>query len=203
MKKFTIGYINHYDQAVFQKHLKPSLLSLAADFDIIPTEYGKNAAEKYNHMIEQCVTPYLIITHQDIAFTPDLLDRIEETIQIDPDFGALGLVGAAQDGNHWSLPDKIFELDTLDSCFIVINMKHGIKFDTVNFPEVHLSTEDYCAQAKNLGKKIYTIKIDNDCQAPSHLAHHSYSTSKEGFCWGNYMQYRQVFEQKWPNYKTT
>lgn len=199
MKKFTISSINHHIGGVYEKYLKKSLDSLEGDFDVIFSNYGKEASKKYNEFIEKCETPYLIITHQDVSFSSDLLKRIEETINDFPEFGAIGMVGV--DSNHeyrWSGP-KVYEVDTLDSCFIVIRLDLGIKFDEINFDEVHCSTEDYCAQLRNIGRNIYTIKIPEG----SLLTHHSQTCSTEGFCWGNYRIYRNKFQQKWPNLKTT
>ena len=200
MKKFTISYIAHHNPEVFQKYLKNSLENLKGDYDVLFCDYTKKATSKYNEFITSCKTPYLIITHQDVTFSPDLLENIEKTIQQVPEFGAIGIVGVDNDKNYrWSVNDNIYELDTLDSCFIVLRIDSNVKFDDALFDEVHLSTEDYCAQLKELDKKIYTIKMPEG----SYISHHSSTCNSEGYMWGNYSYYREIFNSKWPGLQTT
>lgn len=208
-KKFTIGHRARQPK-VYEEFLKKSLNNLSGNFNLIKIDAGdtvdcsdfastKYPAQCYNEMLEACTTPYLILPHEDVSFTGDLLEMLEATIAEYPDFGVIGLVGAAQDGNKWSESGVIHEVDTLDSCFIVVRKDFELKFDEQKFGEFHLFAEDYCARTKQLGKKIYTIKFKEG----SGVGHHSATWTLLGPCWGNYTQYWTVFRQKYPHLKTT
>lgn len=212
--KYTIGYIKH-NSSVNELHIGPSIENLKGEFKVITTEDTLFPAENYNHILSECKTDYLILSHEDVTFPSNLLEKIEMTITHVPDFGCLGMVGVDESRNyHWSYIDKIVELDTLDCCFLVINMKNrnGIKFDTETFGEYHLYVEDFCAQMKRVNKKkIYTIGGISAYEKPilkektesDSMGHHSATVSQRGYCWGRYSEFRRILESKWPNIKTT
>lgn len=213
MKKFTFGYIRHKQQT-HDRYLGKSLAQLQGDFDVVSTTDENFPAFNYNTMLDACRTEYLILTHQDVSFPPDLLERIERTMAALPDFGALGMVGKDVQGYYrWSAPDVIFEVDTLDCCFLIVRADTPARFDTANFGEYHLYVEDFCAQISRLqGKKIYTLLtasgelMDSLYQAdftPVKLVHHSATVSKMGFGWGRYHEFRSILAQKWGSLQTT
>ena len=196
---FTIGYIDHNSE-VHEEYLGPCLKKLKGDFDLIYTDSQKFPADNYNKIIEKCSTQFLILTHQDVTFSDDLLERLEETIKLAPNFGAIGLVGVNKDGVcKFSKTEGIFELDTLDCCFIMINCQHSLKFNSKIFHEYHLYVEDYCAKQKVLGKKTYTILLNEN----SYIKHHSHTWNLLGACWGNYKYFSKIFSRMWPDIKTT
>ncbi|TWI60652.1 hypothetical protein IP91_05060 [Pseudoduganella lurida] len=213
MKKFSIGYISHKQQT-HERYLGPSLAALQGDFDVLSTSDVDYPAANYNDMLERCQTEYLILAHQDISFPPDLLARIESTMAVVPDFGALGAVGRDARGFYrWSEPGALFEVDTLDCCFLVVRADTPCRFDTANFGEYHLYVEDFCCQVSRLqGKKIYTLLTgsgelsDNLYQpgyVPQKLVHHSATVSKQGFGWGRYQEFRDILARKWGEVLTT
>jgi hypothetical protein len=211
--KYTFGYIEH-DKEIHNRYLGPSMSSLKEEFEVITTSNKKFPAENYNDLLDRCKTEYLILTHQDVSFPSNLLEQIDETIKHVPDFGVLGMVGV--DKNHvyrWSNSESIFEVDTLDCCFIVIRKDSPARFDSIIFNEYHLYVEDFCAQMNRLhGKSNYTIGIKSGEILNSHykpnqefnqLSHHSATVSKRGYCWGRYSEFRFKLEKKWPKIKTT
>lgn len=210
MKLFTIGYRARFPN-VFEKYLGPSLNTLQGDFGIIKREekiadshndfMSENSpAKNYNDIIFECSTPYLILCHEDVSFSSDILQCIENTIFKVPEFGVLGLVGCNNQGiNKWSEKNQIFEVDTLDSCFIVIRLDYGLKFNEKDFGGLHLYVEDYCARLKSFGKSIYTIELQQD----SYINHHSSTWSTLGAAWGDYSEYKKTFINLYPNLKTT
>lgn len=213
MKKFTFGYISHNAQ-IHARYLQYSLENLRGDFEVIHTSDQKFPAENYNNMLDQCVTDYLILTHQDVSFPPDLLTCVQRTIDSVPDFGVLGMVGADAGGTHrWSTIKGIYPVDTLDCCFVLIRSSSSARFDTDRFGEFHLYVEDYCAQMNRLfGRQNYTIHIDSDEMPESmykagfvldKLRHHSATVSTKGYCWGRYHEFRRELESKWGGVKTT
>jgi hypothetical protein len=211
---FTIGYISH-DQSVHARFLGPSLTALRGNFEVISVSDELFPAVNYNKLKAQAHAPYLILTHQDVSFSPDLLERIESTIYAVGDFGALGMVGVDQSRlfNKWSTPHQVHELDTADCCFIVIKTNNQMQFDGLNFDEYHLYVEDYCAQLKRIyGQKIFTILTSSSeaspytpiiWSRPTFLDHHSVTLNECGFCWGRYWEFRGRLESKWPGIKTT
>lgn len=210
-KKFTIGYRARFPDT-FNKYLKPSLRKLTnADVlwvnatsitqencsDMVSDTYP---ADNYNKMIDACRTPYLILTHEDISFTPDVLECIENTIAEYPDFGALGLVGVNTNGEYkWSDSNGIYEVDTVDSCFLVIRLDLGVRFNSEEFGGFHLYVEDYCGQLQNMGRKVYTIKLNEN----SKIEHHAKTWHTLGAAWGDYQKYEAVWLKKYPNLKKT
>jgi hypothetical protein len=204
-KKFTIGYISHNDE-VFQKFLGKSISELVGDFDVITTSDEYYPASNYNEILEKAETPYVILTHQDISFSSDLLERIQETIdRVGNDFGALGLVGVSENGTyHWSSKEKVEEVETLDCCFIMVKKETPARFDSERFGEYHLYVEDFCAQlGRTHNEKIYTILTDHEGDKESHISHHSVTWNERGPCWGRYNEFKEVLLHKWPNLKTT
>lgn len=212
-KRFTFGYIRH-KQLVHDRYLGCSLAQLEGEFDVISTSDQAFPGENYNTLLEQCQTEYLILIHQDVSFPHDLLARIERTIAVVPDFGALGMVGRDARGFYrWSEDRVLFEVDTLDCCFLLVRKDAPCRFDTVNFGEYHLYVEDFCCQVTRLqDKKLYTLL----CEAaevhdalyqpgfvPARLAHHSATVGKQGFGWGRYAEFRQTLTQKWGTVLTT
>jgi len=212
-KLFTIGYIKH-NQSVFDKFLGPSIENLKGEFDVICVSDEAYPAENYNALVDMASTPYVILTHQDISFSSDMLQRLQETIEFVGDFGAIGAVGVDQNRTYrWSQRNNIFELDTADCCFIVVRKDSPVKFDDNIFNEYHLYVEDYCAQINRIWKKkIYTFDISATEESPlsvtnlhksSSISHHSITVNQRGCAWGKYWEYRQLLENKWPNIKTT
>ena len=124
--RFTIGYIEH-NKEVFEKHLNKSLKNLKGEFDLISTSCEECPAKNYNSIIERSPNEWIILTHQDISFSEDLLEKIELTMKkLDNDnfkYSAFGLVGIdiKTDDYRWSNLQEIYELETCDCCFIIIN----------------------------------------------------------------------------------
>jgi hypothetical protein len=216
VKQFTIGYIQH-NKYVYDAFLGPSINNLQGEFDVLSTTSRNKPATNYNEMISKCNTPYLILTHQDVTFSPDLLDRIKMTICELPNFGAIGMVGVDTQNNYfWSDSQRIYPLDTLDCCFIVIKPDDKLLFDNVTFNDFHLYVEDYCANIQRIHKKsVHTIFI-NAKETPitlqykdvyknsnSFLNHHSYTLSKLGAQWGRFIEYKDKLMEKWPGICTT
>lgn len=202
--RFTIGYIDH-NQDVFNKYLGLSLSKLKGEFDIIFTSDENKPAKNYNYILENSKNRYVILTHQDISFSDTLLERIEYTINQNPNFGVLGLVGVDNTKKYyWSSPDEQFELQTLDCCFIVVDKEHNIFFDTETFDDFHLYVEDYCLQTKHItGKSPYTILIGKDPRKLDYLVHFSNTIKKLGGQWGEYKKYKSRLIEKWGDVKTT
>jgi len=219
MKKFSVGYINH-DKEVFDKYLGVSLSQLQGEFDIITTTSEKCPAANYNEILDKCSTPYLILTHQDVTFPPNLLRCIEQTMeQLHYNFGALGMVGVSEHPNNsvikvyeWSNSNEIKKIITADCCFIVVKNIDCLRFDDKNFDEFHCYVEDYCARMLKWGMQNYTILIDSSesriddiekIKNTSSLDHHSHTLKQLGAAWGNYSKYRNKLDELYPGIKTT
>lgn len=211
MKQFTIGYIQH-DQYVHNTYLGPSISNLQGEFDVINTSDQNKPASNYNEMISKCNTPYLILTHQDVTFSPTLLDRLEITVRSIPNLGIIGMFGVDTQNNYfWSNYNQIYALDTLDCCFVVIRPDNNLLFDNTTFDDYHLYVEDYCANIQRThNKSVTSIFIDSN-KAPttigyydlnqnpnSFLNHHSYTSEELGPYWGKYAEYKEKLLQKWP-----
>jgi hypothetical protein len=204
--KYTIGYIDH-NKEVFENFLGKSLNNLEGNFKILKTSDVNCPSKNYNEMLFKCNTQYLILTHQDIEFSKNLLFNIDKTIEkLNNNFGALCLVGVDEKNNYlWANTDEIYSVQTSDCCFLVIDTKNDIKFDEILFDDFHLYVEDYCAQLLLQNKKTYTILTSSNINynENSYILHHSATLSKKGACWGKYKEYKRIFNTKWPGVKTT
>ena len=210
MKNITIGYRARFPD-VFNKYLKPSIESLKGDFDVLLAQSSSAAdcsdftsnkypAEQYNELIEKCQTPYIALVHEDITFSPDLISCLEATILEVPDFGAIGLVGVDSSNIYrWSDKKTIYEVDTLDSCFIMVKTDSNFRFNHTLFDEFHLYVEDYCGQVRQKGLGVFTIRLFDE----SFIDHCSSTWNKLGAGWGNHAKYREIFGRLYPNLKTT
>ena len=208
--RFTIGYINHNND-VFEKHLNKSLKNLRGEFDIISTSCEDCPAKNYNKIIDASTNDWIILTHQDISFSEDLLEKIELTMKTLDDKGcnysALGLVGIDinTEEYRWSNSEEIYELETCDCCFMVINKNNTVRFDSDLFNDFHLYVEDYCVSVKQFGS-IYTIfgveSYDSTSRnvyplPESYIIHHSETVRLRGFTWGRYFEYKEKLNNKW------
>lgn len=221
MRTYTIGYIEH-DEVVHSRYLGPSMDSLSVEVDVISTSDEDFPAKNYNQMLRDCRTDYIILTHQDVSFPPDLIERIDETFDaLEKNkirVGCLGMVGMDPHEDYTqrhSESDIIYEVDTLDCCFIVTNPKLKARFDEKNFGEYHLYVEDYCAQMNRvLKRKNSTIFIDSDVNYSldknytkefnrDKLRHHSATVSKLGNAWGRYFEFETRLIKKWGKIRLT
>lgn len=215
-RSITFGFI-HHDPFPYNKQYSPSLnnLMFTKDYETtISVDYRLssegNPAKNYNSMIDECETDYLVLTHTDVTFSSDFVENIFKTIDLVPDFGALGIVGISSKGEyHWASERIIKEVETLDCCCIIINKAHGLKFDETIFNDFHLYVEDYCAQVNLLHKrKCYTV-LTNSKQLPpdtlygevkhekNFFYHHGFTFGKMGPAWGRYHEYKNKLNMKW------
>lgn len=210
-RTFSIGYIRH-DQQVFDRFLGHSLNRLNGTFEVLSTSDEACPAKNYNELIDKSKSNILILTHQDVSFSSDLLERIQLTIDSVKDWGVLAMVGAAENGVCvWSRMHDSFEISSSDCCFIVINKEHGVRFDEETFDDFHCYVEDYCAQVREKTglptRTILTFATEASPYAvepyPTWLSHHSVTVNKRGPAWGKYWEYRKKLEDKWPGIKTT
>jgi hypothetical protein len=124
-------------------------------------------------------------------------------------FGALGLVGVNDQREYlWSNPDRVWEVQTLDCCFIVIRRENELRFDDVIYDDFHLYVENYCAEITHApyNQHAFTMLAGGGYEpgeGVSHMQHHSATLGKEGEVWGRYYEYLQKFFIKWNNVQVT
>jgi hypothetical protein len=202
--RFTFAYIDH-DQQVHSRFLGPSLENLKGDFDVVFRNSKQFPANNYNHMLANSKNRYIIFSHQDMSFSGDLLEKIQETINAYPDFGVLGHVGMNRQNQYcWNNARKTYEVETLDCCFIVADRENPVPFDEKTFDDCHLYVEDYCMQInKKTGKKCQTILIGRNFHDGPFLMHHSNTLYQQGNNWGKYNFYMDRLKSKWGNVYTT
>lgn len=205
----TIGLLNHNND-IFEKYVKDSLKIIKDQCEIIIIK-DLNPAKAYNEIIKKSTNDYILFTHIDVLFDDYFIESIKNSINLFPNFGAMGVVGVIKP----FLRKKIYMkstatsnqlVTTLDSCCILINKKHNINFDSVNFNEYHHFIEDYCMQVKyNLNLKTYLISTNFYCDTlnkkPSKLKNYFYHGSntikEQGSRWGKWMHYKKILDKKW------
>jgi hypothetical protein len=167
-----------------------------------------HAADNYNKIKTLAKTKYILYVHEDTAFAPDFINCIEESIKLDKNFGAMGVVGFDSGNNTvWSDATSMKEIDRVDACCLLINKENPIDFDSKTFDELHCYVEDYCMQAKyNHGLKCYTLPYasyafeNSDIMdfSRSYFMHHGYTYKlNNNIMWGNYDRYRNKLFEKW------
>ena len=200
---FTFGWISHNKEA-FEKYLGPSLEKIDGKYQSIFTDDSKNPAYNYNKIISECKTKWLILCHEDIAFSNDLLDQIKETIKLNPDSKFFGMSGS--NGNQIISSDSKESRDilTADSCFIVIDTENlDLNFDENTFDDFHLYVEDFCVQLGEKGKTIlcdYTEPYnypDEKENKKKWILHGGSTYFKLGSQWGRYKEYKEKLNKKW------
>ena len=154
---FTIAFIEH-NKDVYFKYLKPSLDNLKGNFEVISISDKLFPAENYNKLIESSNNDWIILTHQDISFPPNLLEKIELTINKigEQNIGALCKVGVDVSGEYrFSTSKEIYEVQTSDCCFLVINKKNNILYIRFSYACIVLSENSIIGTSPFRGKHIF------------------------------------------------
>ena len=154
-----------------------------------------------------------MLLHCDVSFSYDFIDIIKKSIEFYPDFGAFGILGVKKPflrkKKYIFANSKIIQdVSTLEPSCIVINRKHGLKFDNKIFDEYHHIIEDYCCQISfQLSLKIYTLlintyipdndKFDKSVLKNKYFVHYNNTFSQKGARWGSWEVYKRKLDQKW------
>lgn len=202
-EKYTIGWISH-DSRLYHKYLGPSLERLKGKYQTLNVSDELNPAENYNRILSECKTKWLILCHEDVAFSYDLLECLDDAIEVNPEISFFGFVGADEKGTLKCKIDSYKSISTTDSCFIVIDTeKKGIRFDINNFEDFHLYVEDICVQLESKGKTILcnykeTDEYENmNKEEPGWIYHFGSTYNKLGSNWGKYNEYKSKLDKKW------
>lgn len=202
-KKYTIGWISHSPET-YIKYLGASLAQLKGNYDVLFTSDVNTPAVNYNDIISRCKTRWLILLHEDVAFSDDLLERIDLSIEsIGEGFNFLGIAGPNALGMAGAKQDSLFShIETIDSCFIVLDTHKKILFDSKTFDDFHCYVEDYCIQTGGTGHLLLS-----DCIEPQKFAqigdekkwiHHGGATYFNlGSGWGKYWEYKKRLDLKY------
>jgi len=204
INSFSVGWISH-DPTSFELYLGPSLKKLEGEFNKIQVSDDLNPAANYNRIIEKCKTDWLILCHEDVAFSHDMIKIIDDSIIKNPGYRFFGSVGANVE-NKLVHPDQSnhFDVATVDCCFIVINLKElNNKFDQLTFDDFHLYVEDFCVQLGERGKTIpckwvgHNEYISMNKKSKGWMYHHGKTYSLLGPSWGKYSIYKDKLNKKW------
>jgi len=206
--RITLGILNHNNQ-IYEKYIKNSLISLPYNYELI-IKQDLMPAMAYNQIIKEAKHQYILFLHIDVHFDNYFLNSVAESIKLFPNFGAMGVVGvvkaflkkkqyirASETSNKY--------VTTLDSCCILINKKHNLKFDDIHFNEYHHFIEDYCMQVKyNLKLQVNLINTNFFCDTlnqfkniNNYFYHSSNTIKSQGARWGNWLQYKIALDKKW------
>ena len=212
-KKVTIGILKH-DNNIYEKYISKSLINLKGDFDLI-IEENKNPAQAYNDIIHKSKNRYIVFLHADVTFSNNFINNIIQSIQKQPDFGALCCVGVISNlfGKIKIITSDInkqYQVINSDSCCLVINKEHNLLFDAELFDEYHMYVEDYCTQVRyKINLNIYTLQTNwiwiedhneffiNNPTSQDWFIHHSHTFTKKGSRWGNWNHYKIKLNEKW------
>lgn len=166
------------------------------DLDVIIKKADRPPAIIYNEVLDETKERFVCFVHADVS-CHGLLNAINKTIIERPNH-LLGIVGV-KNGYHWSKPNQLYDVMTLDSCCVVVDKEMGLRFDDKTFDEYHCYVEDICMQAG----KVSTMYINTENNEGDFFAHHGHTWNKLGGSWGNYNKYRKLLSDKWGNIQTT
>jgi len=207
----TIGVLNHNND-IFDKYVAKSLDTLKGNYELI-IEQNKRPAEAYNSIIKRSKNKYIILLHADVSFNSNFISCVNKSIKKYPDFGAMGILGVKKplfrklqyiEANE----QKMYEVSTLEPSCILINNRHDLIFDNINFDEYHLHVEDYCTQVRKIKKlNIYTMLINTFIAQSSsfdvknicgdYFVHYNNTFSMQGARWGHWLKYKKILDNKW------
>ena len=159
---------------------------IAAKKYIFALELGMtSAAVTYNVLLKKLKTDYIVFAHQDVYFPAGwaglVLDYIDNLNNSGVEWLALGCAGVGQDakitGHVWSSSINLLigenfktpvEAQSLDELVLIVNTRHGYKFDE-NLPGYHLYGTDIVQSGIKSGLKSFIINapcIHNDKPKP-------------------------------------
>lgn len=138
-------------------------------------EYS-SARKAYNEAAEYARGKYLFFVHPDIRFLDELsLADIMVYVRKIDEFGVIGAAGAIQKGKKreiitsivhgdnamslGTLADGLYEVQTVDECFFIVERKYFISHV---FPETegwHLYAVQYCLEAIKDARKNYVVPV--------------------------------------------
>jgi hypothetical protein len=183
------------DRAVYERHLEPCIDAAELERIVLVGDEGTCLARLYNEVLDATDQRFVVFTHPDVEFSPDLLATVPASSIV----GGVGVVEAKR--RFWSRSrarryvwagevEADTEVACFDSCFLVADRQLGLRFDEELFDGLHLCVADYCYQARSVGAKCVV-------PAATHFEHHSNTVRTEGYRWGNYPEYRDRLERKW------
>ena len=208
-KPITIGVLNHNNK-IFNDFFNKSVNKIKGNHEVI-IKQNLRPATAFNQIIKESKYNYILLTHADVLFDDDFIKSVQKSILTLPNFGAMGVVGVKKPFLRKkkyikACSFKNEQVTTLDSCCILINKKHNLKFDDLNFNEYHHFVEDYCMQVKyKLKLKTYLLSTNFYCDTlnaksenDKNYFYHGSSTIKEqGARWGKWKHYKNILDKKW------
>lgn len=207
--KFTFAYIT-YKNDVYNQYLKPCLDNIRHKVDVI-TKSGLKPSKFYNEVQKESKNRYIIFTHEDITFSSNILEKIQETIEKFPNFGVLCAVGKNEvNKNIMCRASTNYFLKFCDPCFFVIDKDNNYFFDENTFDDFHFCAEDYCVGIKDSqNKDVISLPlnwgIENNPNSENDvmdaIKHHSYTCRTVRYQWGNYPEYKSRFKKKWDKFQ--
>ena len=170
---------------------------------IVISPPGPSPATTYNEVFDKTDERFVCFIHSDVTYD-GLLGAVERTIRARPGYliGAVGVVGHEY---VWSAKGGLADIETADSCCLVVDKEMGLRFDDKTFDGFHLYVEDICKQAG----RVTTMDINayDGLVMPEaigdYFIHHSYTYRRQGAMWGEYKKYKERFLAKWPGAHTT
>ncbi len=138
------------------------------------TERGHHCAgSAYNAALERTTAEVVVFVHQDVYLPAGWFERLDQAIAVleerQEPWGILGVWGVRRDGRMvgrvWSsggnrqyigLTGELHTVASVDEIVIVLNNRHGLKFDSV-LPGFHLYATDLIMQARQRGLTAHAI----------------------------------------------
>ena len=161
-KPITIGVLNHNNK-IFNDFFNKSVNKIKGNHEVI-IKQNLRPATAFNQIIKESKYNYILLTHADVLFDDDFIKSVQKSILTLPNFGAMGVVGVKKPFLRKkkyikACSFKNEQVTTLDSCCILINKKHNLKFDDLNFNEYHHFVEDFLRVLS--GDTTFSLEAEN------------------------------------------
>jgi len=163
----------------------------AQRISVIETRGSATAGAAYVHGLQGIDSGVVAFIHQDVYLPAGWMDQLEPQLarlsELDPNWAVAGVWGVCPDGQcagrvwcsgggqeHRGLGGGPHVAASIDEIVILLNMKHGLRFDEA-LPGFHLYATDIVQQARAWGLKSYIIEapvIHNSRRNPQPLDRH-------------------------------
>lgn len=149
----TVASLVH-DHAAFDRCLSGALSKQDVPIQAMVRDNRDNGlglAEYYNMALDEAACDFVLFAHPDVDFGPAAVGVLREALA--RGCGAAGGIGRAMDGSI-VVASKVRGsprlVSTLDACLLMVDRRHGIRFDR-SFSGWHCVVEDYCLAVAERG----------------------------------------------------
>lgn len=221
--------VNNFEQ--MNQILVKSIYPFKQRYHLIPVynfEGKYSASQALNMGLDLAKTDWVVLTHQDVEYTKDWVDRLFAELQKCPKLGVAGLagikmvpksakqaapinngkvhinaIGSVKTPEHGKLCTygqfPFGEVDVVDELCIITKKSNKLRFDEKTLTHFHFYAVDLSLQALNKGLKNYVI----NAQATHHSNGSSSLSKGRDLYWREFHKLHEKWKSTFPTIVTT